>query len=462
MVEASWASKYTSRAPTEASPQKRVLPGGVSLIVHEDHTDELVAVHIWIAAGSRDETDDIRGTSHFIEHLVFKGTAARGPGQIDRELDALGAENNALTSYDFTAYTVIGPSSAFSAMLEVQVDMVLNPAFDPIELEKEREIILEEIRQEEDIPQSVQWDMLTDMAYPNHPYRLPIIGTVASIKEIPRKSIVEYHRTMYVPANITVVVTGDVREDAVAKEVEKAFSQCVSFAPPSRKVVLEMSNQNQRRQAKEMDVTRSYLALGYPGVSASERDFFALEVAAAFLGQGPGSYLVHRLKDELALVDSIECQNWAPRSRGLIIIEAVMPPENLEAVEMALIRELEAVKSMTPGENEFKRARAVALAHHLFQTETYDQKAEMIGALDNAASLQVFDKYNDHLRSVTSADLERVFKKYLTLDNDSIAIIKPAKAGFEPVKAGFEPAITDFKPAKSGSKPPETGGEESR
>ncbi|MDP7421149.1 MAG: pitrilysin family protein [bacterium] len=415
----------TGPAATAAPLKKRVLPGGVSLIVIEDHSAKLAAVHIWISTGSKDETDDVRGISHFIEHLVFKGTARRSLGQIDRELDSIGAENNAMTSYDFTAYTVVGPSAEFSTILDIQVDMIMNAAFDPVEVEKEREVVLEEIKMDNDIPESVLWNLMLEAAYPKHPYHYPVIGTVESIKGIARETIIEYHQKKYVPSNITVVVVGNVNQEKVAKQVEQAFDSHVELAPPARKFVLGMSEQSQDRKETSLEISRTYLAVSFHGVAASERDFPALEVASALLGQGPGSILVRKLKDELGLVDSIKSYIWSPRSAGLLVIEAVLPPQNLEAVEMALSRELEIIKNSTIKPHDLRRAISLALSSYLFQTETFDQRAEMIGWQNTVATIELHDVYTDRIKAITSSELERILRKYIDFNRNSGAVVKP-------------------------------------
>ncbi len=201
----------------------RTLPNGLEVLVREDPAQSVVEVQIWVGAGSRDEPDGQEGIAHLFEHMLFKGTEKRGVGEIAAAIESAGGDINAYTSMDQTVYHITIASDYFLTAMGVLSDAIQNSSFDRGELEREKLVVLEEIRMRNDRPPIMLHQKAMNNAYQKHPYRLPVIGTVESVSSFTRDDIVKYIDKHYYPENITVVVVGDVGAEPVIKKVHDLF-----------------------------------------------------------------------------------------------------------------------------------------------------------------------------------------------------------------------------------------------
>ena len=199
-----------------------VMPNGLKVFVKEDHSRKVTAVQMWVMVGSAYDSE--RGISHVIEHMAFKGTKRRGVGQIDKEVQEIGGQMNAYTSWDETVIHIVVPSSATSHAIDIITDAAFRSAIDPNELEKEKKVVLEEELYDKDRPQHVASNLLFKTAYIKSPYRFPIIGNKESFKKVTRKAVMDYRKKWYVPENMFLLVVGDVDPVSVRKDVERFTS----------------------------------------------------------------------------------------------------------------------------------------------------------------------------------------------------------------------------------------------
>jgi len=201
------------------------LENGQTVVIKEVHSNHIVTVDTWIKTGSVNEDDKNNGISHFLEHLFFKGTTNRAPGEFDKILESKGAITNAATSKDFTHYYITIPSNYFDLAMELHADMLLNPLVPRKELEKERKVVIEEISKDETNPRNVLYENLVSMLYKTHPYKRKVIGTRDIISTIPRDEILEYYNKFYAPANMITVIVGDVDTEKALELVKKEFNK---------------------------------------------------------------------------------------------------------------------------------------------------------------------------------------------------------------------------------------------
>jgi zinc protease len=186
------------------------LSNGLTAIVKENHRAPVVAVQVWIQAGSVYETEKERGITHLIEHMIFKGTGKRGPGEVAKEIESVGGSINAYTSLDYTVYHCVVPKQFLNNALDVLSDAVFHSSFDPEELEREKKVVIEEIRMRDDRPKTRLSSLSMETAYKAHPYGFPVIGYPETVKSFGRKDILAYMERRYRPSQIAVVVVGDV------------------------------------------------------------------------------------------------------------------------------------------------------------------------------------------------------------------------------------------------------------
>jgi predicted Zn-dependent peptidase len=262
------------------------------------------AIGYWIGAGSRDETDARAGISHFIEHLLFKGTATYSALDIAEIFDGLGGELNAATSREHTMVYARVPDNHVETALDVMSDMVFSPRF--AELETEREVVLEEIAMYEDTPQDLVHDLLSQAVFGTHALGRPVIGTADVISTVSRRSIQGYHRTMYVPANIVVAASGNVEHDHLVELVQRAVDRRAEVprgAPKPRSPLVRLPKPGLRFQRK--DTEQYHVCLGAPGVSRSDRRRFAASILDAILGGSASSRLFQEIREKRGMAYAV-------------------------------------------------------------------------------------------------------------------------------------------------------------
>src|SRR6266536_2585025 len=201
LLLAGCASTTPGARSDTARPRRDVLPNGLVLITHEHRAADVVALQLWVRVGGRDESPGELGLSHYLEHMLFKGTPTRPPGSIDTLIEGLGGQSNAFTSYDYTHYDVVLPARELRTGLELLADIAVNASFVPAELESEKAVVLEEMRLVEDDPEKFLGRRLTEVAYRPHPYGRPLLGPPELIKGLTRDRLNRYYKRQYVPAH---------------------------------------------------------------------------------------------------------------------------------------------------------------------------------------------------------------------------------------------------------------------
>ncbi|HSD28812.1 MAG TPA: pitrilysin family protein, partial [Vicinamibacteria bacterium] len=215
-------------------PERVQLANGLTVVLQPHDAADVAAVQLWVRAGARDEGPHEAGLSHVIEHLLFKGTPARGPGVIDQTISGLGGEMNAATSQDWTYFHVVLPAGRLETAVDVLADAAQHAAFDPVEVQRERHVVLEEIRRAEDTPSAALWRVLARGHFGEHAYGRPVLGSAGSIAAVSRDTIVGYYRRSYVPNNATVVVAGSMPATRSLDAVRATFGDWAPGPLPMR------------------------------------------------------------------------------------------------------------------------------------------------------------------------------------------------------------------------------------
>lgn len=405
---------------------KVTLENGMTLIVKENHAAPLVAIDAWVRAGAMNEGDENNGISHFFEHMLFKGTEKRKAGEISLEIESVGGYSNAATSKDYTHYYVVVPSEHFDLALDVLADVIMNPAFDREEIERERKVILEEKRRSMDNPRASVFNLLYEIAYLEHPYRRTVLGTMESISGIERGDFFAYHREYYAPNNMAVIVVGDVSRDEVISKARLAFKDFERRALPEQEYPKEGEQEGVRRKTIEKDVEQSYLAIAFHGPSGEHEDGYALDVLATILGSGRSSRLYQRLKEEKRLVTDVDAFFLTQKEPGLFFVFATLKEENLGIVEVEIIAEISNLVREPATEEELERAKTFLTTDYAYETETNRDQAEAMGYYETiAGDYGLALDYPKMVRKVSSRDVQRVAERYLSGGDYSIAIVKP-------------------------------------
>lgn len=402
---------------------------GLHVFVKEDHARKVAAIQIWVMVGSADESDHERGISHLIEHMAFKGTQRRGLGRIAQEVEGLGGDMNAYTSWDETVFHVTVPSSAVTQGLDILVDAVFNPLVDPGELSKEIEVVIEEILEGEERPDRKSSKLLFRTAYTTSPYRFPIIGYRETVEKITREDVLTFRKKWYVPENMFVVVAGDVDPAKVKQDVERLTADMKPsgiFRPPRP----EEPAQNAVRGAVLRDANareaRIHLAFHIPGLSSY--DVSALDLAADILGARETSRLVRVVKKEKQLVNSINAYCLTPKRPGVFVVTATLDSKNLEAATRAIMDEVALLCKEPPPADELERARVGIESEHLYARETVDGIARSIGGFyGDAGDAEYEKKYLRLIAAVGPDEVSKTLRRYVLPPNATVTALIPSQ-----------------------------------
>ena len=288
------------------------LPNGMQVLVKEDHARSVTAVQIWVKVGSADEELSEGGISHLIEHMAFKGTGRRGPGVIASEVETLGGDINAYTSWDETVFHIVVPSSATLKGLDILTDAVLRPTIDADELAKEKPVVIEEILEGEERPERKAGKLLMLNAYAVSPYRYPVIGFKDVVEKFTRDDILRFREKWYVPENMVLVIVGDVDPISLKKELEGMTADIKPRPFWHHPRAMEPVQQDIRTSAvrdNNARETRLHMAFHIPSIQGP--DVNALDLAGDILGARESSRLVNVVKKQKQLVHTISgiCYN---------------------------------------------------------------------------------------------------------------------------------------------------------
>src|SRR3990170_5132791 len=318
---------------------KFTLGNGLTVVIRENHSSPVVAVQVWVKAGGATEPDERAGMSHILEHMAFKGTKRRGPGQIAREVESLGGQINAYTSFDETVYHITISGRYLGNALDILADTIGNSVFDADELAKEREVILEELRMNEDNPGRMNGKALFREMYRVHPYGRPVIGYDNTIRKTTRDDLLSYFSRYYYPGNMVLVIAGDVNPGKARPAIEKAFLPLPTHEAPSVDAPAEPPQENTRVKVQERDAKRAYLDIGFHAPSMRDEDVFAWDLLSMILGSGQTSRLYHEVKDVRGLVDSVSASPYTPKDPGALIVSATGAPEKAKEALREILRQ---------------------------------------------------------------------------------------------------------------------------
>ncbi len=407
-------------------PVRWVLPNGLKVLVAEDHSAPVVAVQVWVGTGSADELPHESGLAHVHEHMLFKGTSRRGVGEIAREIEGAGGDINAYTTKDSTVYHVVIASRFVDVALDVLADAVFHSAFDADELARELEVVHEEFRRGEDMPDRKIYELLFETAYLRHPYRTSTIGDPEVFTRLTRGDVETFFQKWYVPRNLTLVVTGDVDAEALRPRIDSLFGTAPDCAIPDRPRLPEPRPAGLRSRVARGPYKKTLLYLGFPAPSIREADVAAVDVMAAALGDGDSSRLWREVKERAELVHSIFTFAMTPRDRGLFVIGLELDPENLEDAVHATFEQLHEVRRAPLPQRELAKALGVIESDFVYEKESAQGAARALGFYESLADDWRFEgRYLESLRSVNAAQILEVAQRYLTLDQLSAVLLLP-------------------------------------
>ncbi len=401
------------------------LPNGLTVLLHETDTAPVAEFQIWARAGSADERDDERGLAHFHEHMLFKGTERRGLGEVAGEVEGAGGRINAYTSHDMTVYHATTPADAFATGIDVLCDAVLHSRFDPDEIAREIEVVLEEIRRSDDSPGSVLSNAVFDAAYAEHPYRHPILGTRESVSAFDRARVRRFYERWYAPDNLVAVAVGRFDRAQVVDAIRRAFAG--SRPSGARRDRRPEPPQRELRQAVlARPFERASVEIAYPGVALSHRDAPYLDLLAFLLGSCESSRLVRAVKERDALVDRIDAWSYTPLDPGTTAIDFDTDTARVEEALAATVAEVERLRAHPVSADELEKARINFLTSEHFERESVSGLAAKLGSfLVSGGGLDAEARYLEAVRTATPGDLLRVARSWWRPEALTVGVLLP-------------------------------------
>ena len=352
------------------------LPGGLRVVGERLTHVRSCTVGVWVGVGSMNERPEENGLSHFIEHMVFKGTQNRSARDIAEEMDLAGGQLNAFTSKECTCFYAKVTDDELPLAVDILSDLVLRPVFDAGELEKERGVVLEEIAMVEDTPEDLVHELLSDAQYTGS-LRRPILGTAEKIRGYGREALQGYWARHYTPENMVVAIAGNYDWDAFVSLVERYFTPFSAPAGEARAPQAQAFTPG--RLFREKDTEQTHLCLGFPGVPSDSDDLYALSVLGNALGGGMSSRLFQRIREELGLAYSVYTYSSSYRGVGSFCVYAGTTPANASTVLSEILGELRRFVDGGLTDKEFKSAKAQLRGGFLLGLESSSGRMQALG-----------------------------------------------------------------------------------
>jgi len=421
------------------APVVHRLANGLTIIAEQMPVDA-VSLNIWLNVGSAIETDAINGMAHFLEHMIFKGTPKLRSGEFERRIEQRGASTNAATSQDYTHYYITTAPKDFADLAPLQVEVVLNPAIPDDGFERERHVVLEEIRRSHDNPRRRTYQHSTEITFEQLPYRRQVLGPASVIEQLTAQQMRDFHVQWYQPQSMTAVVVGNLPVDQLIRIVETSFEQSGSRsqvdAESARFPIAQAPSLTAepafsrvvRRDVTDETLQQARLVMTWrvPGLKDIS-ETYALDVLAAVLGRGRTSRLVRDLREERGLVTSISASNINYQHQGAFHISAQLPVENLAIVEQAITEHIERLQQELISEFEIAKVRTRTANQFVFGNETpsdrsglYGYYYSLLGDLDPAIY------YPDHIHALNVEAIRAAAQVYLSPTAYGVVAIRPA------------------------------------
>jgi zinc protease len=418
--------------PRLNAPTLHKLPNGLTIIA-EQMPVEAVNLNLWIKVGSAVEPDAINGMAHFLEHMIFKGTERLASGEFERRIEERGAVTNAATSQDYTHYYITTAPKDFAELAPLQIDVVSNASIPDDAFERERLVVLEEIRRSEDNPQRRTFRRAMETAFDELPYRRAVLGPESVIAELKAQQMRDFHANWYQPQSITAVAVGNLPVEELIATVAEGFTKATKIQHSSLPIPHSPLNSESpfteivRREFIDESLQQARLVMVWrvPGMTQLDRTY-GLDILAGVLGHGRTSRLVRDLREERGLVTSISVSNMSNQLQGVFYISAKCAVDNLAVVEDAIAQHIGKIQTELVTESEIARVQRRVANRFIFGNETPSDRSGLYGYYQSlVGDLEPALNYPAIIESQDATDLMQAAKEYLSPDAYGVVFVKP-------------------------------------
>ena len=406
------------------------LENGLRVLLLPIENSKSISMHVTAQVGSRYESREINGISHFLEHLMFKGTKERPSTEIiSKELDSIGANFNAFTAKDRTAYYITAHKKHLVVISDILADMLQNSLFDAEEVEKEKGVIIEEIHMYEDNPLMSIEDLAEDALFGDNPLGWDIAGPEQNIKDMTAEDIKGYYEGYYHPENLMLVLTGDFDEVEAMKIIkEKWGAMPVNEYPAIEAEKIEVELNGPELKVKEKETKQYQLAFAFPGVSYTDDDAMGMKLLGLILGGNMSSRLFLRIREKQGLCYLVRSYNNYYEDNGAFIVQAGLDKERIKPAITAILNELKLLRDEVIDEAELEKAKNYLEGKLSLGTETAGQMAGWYtGQLAFHSEIKSPEKYLDEVKDVSVEDIKRLAENLFQDKNINLALIGQLK-----------------------------------
>lgn len=399
------------------------LENGVRLVLEHMPSIRSVCLGIWIKNGSRHESSGLGGISHFIEHMLFKGTTNRTAKKIADDMDAIGGQINAFTSKEYTCYYTRTLDEHFAQGLDILSDMFFNSVFDDGEIEKEKNVILEEINMYEDTPEEVASDIMQYNVWEGYSLGKPILGTKEEVTSFSSSTFKNYFNERYTPNNIVVSVAGSFTKDNVTNLV-KSYFQSYNLSGELNKP--SYTSYKKTVAIKEKDIEQLHINIGFPSIKISDDNIYAMGALNTILGGGMSSRLFQTIREKNGLAYSVYSYNTSYEDLGLFCVYASLIKENATKVINYVFKEIKALKTNEITKNQLLRTKEQLKSNYILSLESSSTRMSNIGrSLIMLDRVLTPDQIINKIENISLDSIYEVSDQVLNKQNASLSVVGP-------------------------------------
>ncbi len=408
--------------------RKETLPNGVRIVTEEIPHVRSVSIGLWVGAGSRDEGQDNLGISHFIEHMLFKGTAKRSSKDIAEALEAVGGQLNAFTTKEYTCYYAKILDEDLELAVDILSDMFFNSKFEPKEIEKEKNVVVEEIKMYEDSPDELIHDIFTQTIWSGHPLGMPILGHADSIESMSHEKIIQFMRRHYTPENLVIAVAGKIDHAKVCHKLAGVFG---GLQGNGRRILEQKPTTKPHVKHVAKDVEQTQIVLGVPGLAQDDPLIYPLHILNNILGGGLSSRLFQEIREERGMAYTVYSYHSTFVDSGLFAVYAGTSPKNSEEVLRCILAELAKLKREGITEGEMDRTKAQIKGSLYLSLESVSSRMSRLGKTELCFNRIITpEEVIDKINQVTLADVQEIAALLFKPDEFTLTTIGPGELSF--------------------------------
>lgn len=417
-----------------AGPTRHRLDNGLTVIVSESRSSDLVVAQALVRAGTRLEDPAQSGITFFVRSMLVRGTERRTAAEIAHTIEGVGGLMGGGTAADFTSAYTITPSRHLDVGLDLLADLLTAARFDPQDVETQRRISLSRISQNEDQPLQRAIDLFNAALYPHHPYAQSVLGTRETVSSLTREQLTAFYRAYFTAPNTVLVIAGNITEAQALEKARRAFGRMRADPPPRRHGWLRAVERalapplpapHEVRETRP--IAAAWIALGYLGVPVGHRDFPALRVLSALLGEGMSSRLFVQIRERQGLAYQVGSALPVRAGPSHLRLIAGTDPPNLSTVVAAMLREVERLRAEAPPADDVEQARRSVIGRYALAREDLEQRAFYLGWYETLGVGFEYDaRFPEEIALVTREDILRVARRYLT--SHVLAVVAPPTA----------------------------------